>query len=195
MAHRGEAAKLNGFDISHFDRLQLYALAAGHAHVQFLRAAVPPDPFTTLSEVATKLRDRMYQDLVALAHRDLIRAQHVTVFKGNRGYRNMAFDLLGMSQLLRQEWEKVVSKSGVQLSELDQAQLIAQQLIAAVRAREEALSAMADAQAQRKRNFTLFSRSYDQVRRAITFMRWDHEDADKICPSLFAGRGGRGKKR
>ncbi len=45
----------------------------------------------------------------------------------------------------------------------------------------------------RARAFTLFSRAYDQVRRAVNVLRWDEGDADSIAPSLYAGRGGRGK--
>jgi hypothetical protein len=68
------------------------------------------------------------------------------------------------------------------------------ELMAAVGAREETSGSVAQAQAQRQRNFTLFSRSYTQVRRAIGFLRWEHEDVDQICPSLFAGRGGSRRK-
>jgi hypothetical protein len=46
----------------------------------------------------------------------------------------------------------------------------------------------------RKRAFTLFSRAYDDARRAIIFLRWHKEDADTIAPSLYASRGGSKKK-
>jgi hypothetical protein len=45
----------------------------------------------------------------------------------------------------------------------------------------------------RARAFTVFSRAYDQVRRAAMFLRWNEGDPDAIVPSLYAGRGGRGK--
>src|SRR6188768_4297400 len=194
MAYRDEAAKLNGFDTSHFDELQLHAFAVGHAHVKFLVASAPPEALATLNESALELRDTIYHDAVALAHRGLIRGERVAEFKANVGYQNLAFDLLGLSDLLRQNWEQIASRSAVQLGELDQAELIGQQLMDAVGTREQAAALMARAQAQRQRNFTLFSRSYDQVRRAIGFLRWNHEDVDQICPSLFAGRGGSRRK-
>jgi hypothetical protein len=32
-------------------------------------------------------------------------------------------------------------------------------------------------------------KAYDQVRRAVTFLRWNEGDADRIAPSLYSGRG------
>jgi len=194
MTYRDEAAKLQGFDVTHFDELQLHTFAVGHAHVKYLAASAPPEALAALNESALKLRDTMYHDAVALAHRGLINGEPIVDFKTNVGYKNLAFDLLGLASLLRDNWEKIAARTGVQLSELDQAEVIGQQLMEAVGSREQAPATVAQVQAQRQRNFTLFVRSYDQVRRAIGFLRWDHEDIDQICPSLYAGRGGSRRK-
>jgi hypothetical protein len=189
LAYREEAAMLHGFDISHFDRLQLYTFAVGHAHARFLAASAPPEALASLTESGTKLRDTMHSDAVALAHRGLVNGDRVAEFKGSVGYKNLAFDLLGLAALLRESWDKIVSRTAIQLREL-----LGRQLMDAVGAREQAPAMVAHAQAQRQRNFTLFSRSYDQVRRAILYLRWDKEDIDQVCPSLYAGRGGSRRK-
>lgn len=194
MAFRDEAAKLHSFDVAHFDRLQLYTFAVGHAHAKFLAASAPPAAIATLNERGVKLRDTMYLDAVALAHRGLLNGDRIAEFKANVGYKNLAFDLLGLGTLLRENWDQIAARTAIQLSELDEAELLGQQLMDAVGAREQAAGTIAQVQAQRQRNFTLFSRSYDQVRRAIGFLRWDQEDVDQICPSLFAGRGGSRRK-
>lgn len=194
MAYRDEAANLHGFDIAHFDQLQLHSLAAGHAHAKFLAASAPPVALAALNETATKLRDTMYHDAVALALRGLIGRDQITKFKTNVGYKNLASDLLGLVQVFRASWGKVASRTGVQPGDLEQAELLGRRLMTAVGTRKHALATVAQAQAQRQRNFTLFSHSYDQVRRAISFLRWDHEDIDQICPSLFARRGGSRRK-
>jgi hypothetical protein len=194
MACRDEAAKLHGFDIAHFDQLQLHTFAVAHAHAKFLAASAPPEALAALSETATKLRDTMYHDAVALALRGLISGDRIADFKTNVGYKNLALDLLGLVKLLRDSWGKIAARTGIKLSELEQAELLGQQLMDAVGAREQAPATVAQVQAQRQRNFSLFSRSYDQVRRAIGFLRWDHEDIDQICPSLFARRGGSRRK-
>jgi hypothetical protein len=194
LAYREQAAKLHGFDISHFDRLQLHTFAVGHAHAKFLAASALPEAIATLNERGMKLRDTMYHDAVALAHRGLISGDRSAEFKAHVGYKNLAFDLLGLATLLRESWHKIATRTGIQLSEIDEAERLGQQLMDAVGAREQASAMVAQVQAQRQRNFTLFSRSYDQVRRAIGYLRWDSADVDRICPSLFAGRGGSRRK-
>jgi hypothetical protein len=193
MAYRAQAEKLPNFDISHFDQLQLHTFAVGHAHAKYLAASAPPEAIAALNERGIKLRDTMYQDALALAHRGLIGGDRIAEFKANVGYKNLAFDLLGLATLLRENWDKIASKTAVQLSEIDEAELLGRQLMDAVGAREQAGATVAEVQEQRQRNFTLFARSYDQVRRALGYLCWE-EDVDQICPSLYAGRGGRGRR-
>ncbi len=38
----------------------------------------------------------------------------------------------------------------------------------------------------RQQAFTLFIRTYDQLRRAVHYLRWEHGDAEEIAPSLYA---------
>jgi hypothetical protein len=59
----------------------------------------------------------------------------------------------------------------------------------AIGEKEQAPAVVADASARRARAFTLFVRAYDQVRRAVTYLRWEDDDADLIAPSLYRGRG------
>ena len=37
----------------------------------------------------------------------------------------------------------------------------------------------------RQRAFTLLVRSYDEIRRAVVFVRWAEADADAFAPSLY----------
>ncbi|HEX4334524.1 MAG TPA: hypothetical protein VH062_01350 [Polyangiaceae bacterium] len=46
----------------------------------------------------------------------------------------------------------------------------------------------------RTRAFTLFVNAYDQVRRAVSYLRWDDDDAGTVAPSLYVRRGN-GKKK
>lgn len=194
MAFRDEASKLPGFDIAHFDRLQLYTFALRHAHAKFLAASEPLRAIAALRERGVNLRDALYLDAVALAHRGLLDGDRLADFKAKVGYKNLVFDLLGLHALFRESWDKIASRTGVQLADLDEAELLRQQLTDAMGARDQAPGIVAQSQMQRQRNFTLFTRSYDQVRKAISFLRWDHDDLDLICPSLFAGRGGGRRK-
>ncbi|MET0790035.1 MAG: hypothetical protein ABW061_00815 [Polyangiaceae bacterium] len=194
MALRDQVRKeLPEFDISHFDQLQMHTFATAHAHAAFLAASAPPEELVALNERGTKLRDTLYTDALALSNRGIISGDRIAAFKANNGYKNIAFDLLGLASLLRQNWDKISGKTALELSELDEAERVGKQLVGAVAVRENSPAVIAAVQAQRERNFTLFTRSYDQVRRALSYLRWNDDDVDLVAPSLYKGRGGRGK--
>ena len=182
------AKELPTFDLKHLDELQTYTLATGHAHAMYSAASSPPEAIQALNEQGIALRDLMYSDAVALSNRGLISGDKLSEFKTNVGYKNLAFDLLGLSVLLRNSWIAIASKTAVTIDELDQAASIGEQLVAAVGAREQAPAVIADVAQQRQRTFTLFVNAYDQARRAISYLRWDEGDVESIAPSLYAGR-------
>lgn len=43
----------------------------------------------------------------------------------------------------------------------------------------------------RQRAFTLFVRTYDELRRAMSYLRWHEDDVDSIIPSLWSGKAQR----
>jgi hypothetical protein len=180
--------ELPNFDVSNFDRLEQFALAAGHAHAQFLSASAPPEALADLNARGMELRDTLYTDARALAGRGLINGDRLGDFKANVGYKNLTYDLLGLANLLRASWDKIASKSAIELSELDEAEALAGQLTSALAAREQGPVLAADVAVQRQRNFTLFAQAYDQVRRAISYLRWTEDDLERVAPSLYGGR-------
>jgi hypothetical protein len=101
--------------------------------------------------------------------------------------------LIALSSLLRRNWETVSTKTAVTMSELDRAEILSDQLLSAVGAREQAPAVIAEVAQQRQRVFTLLVNSYDQARRAINFLRWNEDDLETIAPSLYAGRTARKK--
>jgi len=182
------------FDIARFDRLESYTLALGHAHTLYLAASAPPESLDELSQSATALRELLLSDATALAQRGFVDGQKLKELKGPKGYRNVAFDLFTLAALLRENWEKVLGKTAVQATELDQAETLADRLLTAIGAREQAPAVAAETADDRQRAFSLFVDSYDHARRALTFLRWKHDDIDQIAPSLYAGRGNTRRK-
>lgn len=190
---REKAAALPGFDVSVFDQLETYTFATGVAHTLYMGASAGPAELVKLNEQAMDLRNTLYADAVALATRGLISGDRIGEFKANIGYKNLAFDLMALSGVIRQSWDKIVGKTAITLGDLDQADLLCDQIVNAVGTKEQAPVVAAESSAQRQRHFTLFVNAYDQVRRAISFLRWDEDDLESIAPSLYAGRGGRAK--
>jgi hypothetical protein len=189
MALRDSAKALPGFDISAFDQLETYTLAAGHAHTLYMGASTAPEAIIELNEKGMRLRNTLYADAVALATRNLISGDRIGEFKAKVGYKNLAFDLMALAGVFRGSWDKISGKTAITTDDLDQAELIGDQLVSAVGTREAAPASVAEISIQRQRNFTLFLNAYDQVRRAVGFLRWNEDDADRIAPSLYAGRG------
>jgi hypothetical protein len=182
------------FDIARFDQLESYTLALGHAHALYLAASAPPESLDELSQTASSLRELLLSDATALAQRGFVDGQKLKELKGPKGYRNVAFDLFTLVALLRESWDKISGKTAVQAAELDQAETLADRMLTAVGAREQAPAVAAETADNRQRAFSLFVDSYDHARRALSFLRWKHEDIDQIAPSLYAGRGNTRRK-
>jgi hypothetical protein len=47
----------------------------------------------------------------------------------------------------------------------------------------------------KQRTFTLLATRYDQVRRAMSFLRWNEGDFEELAPSLYIGRNNGGRKK
>jgi hypothetical protein len=184
---RPQLAELKDFDLERFDRLESYARALGHTHSLLLRGAPSPE-IAKLAEDAAELRETLLTDAAALARRDLLDKESLSGLKGAVGYRNLAFDLAALSNLLRQAWTKIEGKSAIQASELNRARALGDQLLTAVGLRQHEAPEQSDAGLNRQRAFTVFVRAYNQIRRAVTYLRWEHGDANEFAPSLYERR-------
>jgi hypothetical protein len=188
VALRPQMTSLPRFDLARIDKIEPYAGALAHAHTLYQAASTPPQPIEQLSSAGTALRQILLSDASALATRGFVNADRLKLVRGSTGYLDLAFDLTTLVSLMREHWSVISSKTAVQVAELDRAELLAEQITAAVGRRDQASLDIADTSKNRQRAFTLFVNAYDEARRAITFLRWADGDADHIAPSLYAGR-------
>ena len=188
---REEVATLKGADITKFDKIRDYAFALGHAHSEYRAALGPADPIGTLAEEVTEAREQLFADAQGLGRRGLLEASRVEKLRSGVGYKNVAFDVLGLVGLFRERAQDLAGKTAVTAQELDQAAELAQRLVTAVGLKEQSPATITAAALLRQQAFTLFTQAYDEARRAIGFLRWHAGDSDTVAPSLWAGRGGR----
>jgi hypothetical protein len=189
-AYREEIVKsMASFDIASFDKLEAYAIALNDAHGEYLTAAQPADDFDNLLEEGVHLRELLLSDANALALRGLVDGNKLSELKGVVGHKNLAPDLNVLYKVLQSSWPQIEGKSAVQPAELERASKLGQRIIRLVGLRAQGTATVAAATDLRIRAFTLFTRAYDNVRRGISFLRWNEGDSEKIAPSLFAGRG------
>ncbi|NUP10021.1 MAG: hypothetical protein HOW73_28565 [Polyangiaceae bacterium] len=180
-------------DLAPYDEIGTRALALGHAHALHKAAARPPEPIPDLVAAAGVVRTPLLTDITVLVNRDVLQGEPLKQLRGTTGFMNLASDLLFVATMLRTNWGKVKTKSAIDARELDDAEDLAERLTTAIGLREHAVKARLEATRTRHQAFTLFERGYQEVRRIIAFVRHYEGDAERIAPSIYRGRGGRGK--
>ena len=179
------------YDILLFDKLEARTQALWHAHTQFIIASTPNKAIDKLIADAKAKRQLLLSDASALAHRGLLDPKRLQELKGSRGFRNIAFDLVVLASMMRDNWPEISNRTAVPIAELDEAAALGERLLTTIAQRPALLTEAAE---NRQRAFTLFVSAYDHVRRVITFLRWNDGDVDQIVPSLHAGRTKRRRK-
>jgi hypothetical protein len=115
---------------------------------------------------------------------ELVDATAVARIRGGSGNVDKANDLVALAALFSQSWDALHDKTAITRELVDEAALLGPSLLVALA--EEPLPQPDDANGTRQRAFTLLVRAYDEVRRAVTFVRWAEGDADTFAPSLYA---------
>lgn len=186
---REALSKLWDFDFEKFDKLEDYALALGHACTVYRVADEGPKDAPALAAKLAETRDDFYAAAYSLARHEYIDMKRLKrLYDGGRGYRSIAFDVLGLVELFLEGWDKITGNTPLRMADLTSARLDARRLMGAIGIDVNGTSDEALIRAQA---FTLAVRAYDEVRRGMTYLRWRHGDTDSIIPSLYAGRGGR----
>lgn len=196
---RGLIAKeLPGFNLKAFDKLHRYALAAAYAHAVHLAAVTPPDDLRPVFEEAVKLREVLLNDGTALVSRGLLNGDAFKNLKGAVGYKNVQLDLQVLVNVFKANWRAIEGRCGATVEELKRGEKLVAALIEIVGFREQGPAEAQKTADMRARAFTLFTRTYEEARRAVGYLRWREGDADETIPSLWAGRPngrtGTGKK-
>ncbi|MGC4064383.1 MAG: hypothetical protein QM784_07015 [Polyangiaceae bacterium] len=179
---------LQGFPVEQFDRLADYILALYRANLLYGFATRPPEKLPVLNGAAQELRIILLAEARSLATRKLIQVEQLNSLVGYRGFRNVAADLGGLAQIFKANWERIKNDTGLKLARIEEADQLALRLTGAVATRKRSPAEIETSKDIRARMFTLLSRAYDEVRRAIQYIRGPRNDADEIVPSLYSGR-------
>ena len=173
-----------------FDRLVPAARACGAAHAQHLvslNGAEVADMVATLGDKRTVL----LLEATSLVNKKRMPGSLLGELAGGTGHRAMAFDVLQLTSAFRKEWAAVEAHTPVTQLELDQAEALANAVMTTLGENGQADSGSSPTAELRRRAYTHFVQTYSEVRRAITYLRWEEGDADEIAPSLFGGRTSR----
>jgi hypothetical protein len=188
-ALRGQIVKeLPTFNVARFDKLEDYAMALGFAHAKFLSATQPPDDLNALSDESLKVRERLLAEVNALVQHGIVSEGQIAQLKGANGYKNVATDLVVLTNVIQSVWSQIQGKILTSAHDLETAQRTAARLWRVVGLREQGPALVAEATDQRLRAYTLLLVAYDDARRAVSYLRSEEGDADDIVPGLHPGR-------
>jgi hypothetical protein len=179
---------LSTFELDHLDSLEPLALALIQSHSLFVGAKSPPSKLNTIITEITQLRDSFLADINGLKRRGSILVCDLTALRGSPSHRRIATDVLTLTNILRNNWEVVSSNCGVTEVELNRAEFLAARLFRLASSRTKAPVRRAEAALERQKIYTLLVHSWGQVRKAVYYLRWEHEDAEEFAPSFFRSR-------
>ncbi len=176
------------------EKLDLRARAASQANVDYYGTVQTTDAVTEASKRALEARAMLLVITQLLVQRKVLGAEVLENLRGTVGFRNQVHDIQHLVSTLRRAPAAASDVVSISLAELDVAEDAAKDLVTAIGVREQAPPLLTGAAEKRQRAFTLFIRTYEELRAAINHLRWREKDVETILPSLYAGRGGRKKE-
>ncbi len=190
--HKAQAATIPWFDATLFDNLEMYANALAYAHAQYRAATAPPERIDELVQGLTSMRELLLSDLQALSFRGIVDAAALAQVKRGGTQNSLAHDVVLLASLARRALSSSAARTLLTLEEIVGAEQLGDQLVKALGVKEQTKQVATVENDHRKRAYTLLVRSYNEVRRVISFLRWHDGDAEDIAPSLHtAGRAAR----
>ena len=166
-----------------------YARAAFHANYRFLHAATGEE-FARLYGEVTRWRARGIAVLALAASFDIVDDSVVSKLREGQGYRDAVEDVGAAEDIIRAHWDKLEGKVPITADDLQTMRTLTVDFAAALAEREDRAAGISPSANDRQRAFTLLARAYDEIRRALTFIRWKEGDVDDIVPSLWVRPGG-----
>ena len=185
--------ELPSFKILHLENLKTYALALLYAHGEYKTATEPQTIVAEMAETATRTRAVLLADTHSLIAHGVLARSVINNLQGVRGYKNIMADLISLVALHRKHADEIAGRTSITLGELKAAEDLAAKFSEAVGLRAQSPQTVAAAARTRQAAFTLFVRSYNEVRTAVHYLRRHENDAEAIIPSLFAIHGIRKK--
>ncbi len=184
-------------DLHAIDSLEARALAAAAANVQFEAAVNPPQGLLQLVAEAFDARTVLNNAVALLVSCGILSQEQFAGLKGGHGYRDAADDILLLARVFTSNWDQVNGQVPFNRDHLNRLRGVGERILRLLGEKDLTPVHATDIAKARARAFTLLDRSYDEIRRVLTFVRWTEGDVDLIAPSLRinAGRRDRHRKR
>lgn len=184
MAHRPGLLELGGERaVRALDRLELVALAALGAQLE-VDIATPPARPSSIAAALTQRRERMRVELEMLVQRGLVDGRAAREVRYAQGYRALCADVLLLTTVFQTHWDAVAAHTALSREGLSEVEALVDALMEALGPRRASA-----AETRRDRALSLLIHTYDEVQRALSYLRWRERDAHLVAPSLWKREG------
>ena len=175
------------------ESLEITSRAARQAEVERVNEENGTSDLAALHAEVVSTYQRLVIDAKSLVLRGFLRKERLVSRHDLKSYEGALQSLLRLVGLFRDSWDALEPHTPVVVEDLDHAERVCDRMGSALAGRHS--RAAREARETRTRALSLLVREYEELRRMISFVRWFDGDADRIVPSLYVGRGGRGKKK
>jgi len=179
--YRGELAKT---DLDMVPTLEMRAHALSYAQALHQWTLETPSPVETLGQAVIETRRVLVSELELVQLRGII-ANTAVKLQGTTSYLAMAQDVRTIGSAFLSAWALVGAQIGGNIQHVNDALVLADKLIAAVAQAAEIKEKLKGTALMRLAAWTLALKSYRDLDRGISFIRYHQDDAEQIVPSLF----------
>jgi hypothetical protein len=164
-----------------------FALATLQANSLLLTVTAPDNELYAALQKATEMRDRLADEAQGLVRRGLLPSKSLGNIAREAGYRNVALELSALTNLLQENFSKLVGKTPITAQELDEANVLADEIFYNAKERELRHPKIVAARKLRSQAYTAMVRAYEEMQRILAFLA--PTQLELLAPSLSPGRG------
>jgi hypothetical protein len=188
LAQRDELSKLlPNWNFERYDSVQRYAMGAAYANSIHLVAQTTLSLDDQQREIQKCCDDMLAIAKVLVRRKRVSQAEHDEI-AGGTGLRDSIRDARVLARILRANPWVFANGELITLDEIARAEKLADEIEDVLVERDRLAQTTATTSQtgrDRQRAFTPLFNAWNDVRRTISFLRWNERDADTIAPSLY----------
>ncbi len=175
------------FDVALLQKIEVYGRAALYAQgVDRSTTQSNSEDHAKLVDELESLYQRLYRNGVFLAEEGLFKRSVIENARTGTSVRDRAADLRTLAIEFAASETALAGRTFVTRETIARAFEVAQAVLDSLAARGALTEERSRAQRDRHRAALLFYRAWNEIRRAVLWLRWNEGDADKFAPSFHS---------
>ncbi|MBL8682558.1 MAG: hypothetical protein JNK05_25545 [Myxococcales bacterium] len=183
--HVTELEKMGLLPVGLFARLPVIGSAAVYAAHQERAAKSENVQHGPLVDELDRTLARFQRNAVVLVEEGRLDRTILTTARTGTTVRDRAMDLGTLSVEFSDNFERIHGATAITSDDIARASKLSHEILASLATRNEVSEAQQAATRDRQLAAVLLLRSWDKIRRAMTWQRWEEGDADTLAPSFF----------